>query len=168
MSTHWGYKCKTCGTTSECTGNHVTDILIDGYQNRHTIQKLRQHSWHVECKFEYGPYGDELQFLCDHKDHELCLYNEYGETCELPEEKSTDPKPPRRIFRELVSGDGLRGGIVELPNDVPRTVKTVVYKRLTGMMGSEALPVNNEPIQESREFEFEEKLIVELLVYKEK
>jgi len=167
MSTHWGYYCKTCGKSSEMTMNHGDSVLREAYQYRDFIAEL-QNCGAVECRIEYA-HGDETWFLLDHKDHEMCLMNEYGEMLTLRDEQRGGNAKPPRCFRELVSGDGLRGEIQEIPNDVPRTVRTVVKRNSRASFCGEAAPTisNDCAPNDGRDYTYYETQDCLLFVYRE-
>lgn len=85
MSTYYGYRCRTCNLDSERPFNHGEDCLREAYDVRKEIAAIRQ-CWSLEIAF-MGYGGNCLEFLITHSEHDLCIYNEYGET----EDMQSDP-----------------------------------------------------------------------------
>ena len=165
MSTSYGFKCKTCGATSNFSANG-THSLEEAYEKRHALASLVDECMWIEVSL-LGTYEDEISFLKQHKDHEMCLVNIYGEEYELPQDDTPKVTHKLRIFRELQSADGLKGGLSEVPNDVPRTVHTVVHRNVNSMSWTPNMPTLDD-VEQSRQYEFAGEQMAMIRIYKEK
>lgn len=78
MSTDYGIRCLRCGVdTPEHYGRlfQIVDIL----QHRDLVVSLAVNSSWVEVVPLSSAYGEEItRFLVDHRYHEMCPINEYG------------------------------------------------------------------------------------------
>lgn len=82
MSTYWGYHCRTCNDSTENAYNHGDDLLANLHASRYLIQKVKEIDKWLEVRILADHYGI-LDFLMEHKDHDMAIKNEYGQVINL-------------------------------------------------------------------------------------
>lgn len=91
MSTYWGYHCKRDDTYTDTWFNHGEHILRSYARCWPLLKQVFEQdtSGYIEVHTMAHEYADYTlqQFLWNHFDHEIELYNEYGATEPIEENK---------------------------------------------------------------------------------
>lgn len=84
MSTYWGYYCKTHDASSTKQYRNNTNALREMHRHKHAIKEVVE-DIHTDVLLHIGYPEDsnDLEFLIDHIQCDLCLINEYGKQCEF-------------------------------------------------------------------------------------
>lgn len=90
MSTYWGYKCKDCNVSSEHWFNHGDDYLNALVAVREDLEQVMKRlekwiGWRIDISHMNVDEENPLEFLQQHKGHNIVLENEYGDLKELTE-----------------------------------------------------------------------------------
>ena len=86
MSTNWGLQCKTCHVDTGCGDlSNAKIVLRDIVSMTPELHNINQKDTmgYIEISLMGGGHNFIIPpwvFVVDHKDHELELYNEYGDT----------------------------------------------------------------------------------------
>ncbi len=169
--------CRTCDKDAYGPNGMYQDELQTWYEIRHELAALRS----VWCSFfqsapkiDHDDNGNFTNFLCEHKDHDICITNPYPDhNTGMPEvfefkKAEIKPKSPIRHFRELRDRQGFKSDILET-DAAPRLYHQIVKERAC-MKASFYGPATfaNTPPYESIRFVFEKEELVLLRTYKEK
>lgn len=79
MSTHYGYKCRTCEEISDQWYNRGQDVLREVWEKRMLIFLLTNQSQYIQVTCGYAADYAPVGWVLRHLHHDVCLYNEYGE-----------------------------------------------------------------------------------------
>lgn len=83
MSTHYGYKCRTCKEFSDTWYNRGQDILREVWKFRRHISVLLKKSQTIRVTCGHGEDHAPCWWVIKHLDCDVCLYNEYGDEEEI-------------------------------------------------------------------------------------
>lgn len=128
--------CRTCGEAAYGPDGMYCDTLQEWYDIRHELCVVRKNwpGWTDSPMIDRDD-GELTRFLCNHKDHDLCMTEPYHHD-KVTEFKKPEPKPEkaRRVFRELRSA-GMTSDLLEV-DDAPRLHYSIVKPRKVSVWDS--------------------------------
>lgn len=129
MSIYWGLHCKTCNICSDATLNHGEHILRGIVKAAPYIHAALEADDSGYLEISVMGYGQGLiSFLNNHTDHELELYNEYGEFKPVDHNLiALSDEARKKISDNITSGKyDHRPIIVSRPKPEPATLESLL------------------------------------------
>lgn len=160
--------CRTCGQAAYGPDGVYNKELQGWYDIRHALSDVRS-NWpgYSDSPAIDRDMDNELTgFLCEHKDHDLCMTEPYDHKKISEFDKSKDKKEfpqVKRCFRELVSKFHLSGDILEV-DMAPRLHYSLVKPR---RLQSYESGLEGQVPQEPTRFIFKREELALLRVYEE-